>query len=74
MSNELKTISEKLTLALKNTNLYDDWLSLLSSIEDLLSDKEQLEQEIRDLKQDIEDNYRPIPISEQVGISDRDFI
>lgn len=74
MSNELKTIIEKLTLALKNTNLYDDWLSLLSSIEELLSDKEQLEQEIRDLKQDIEDNYRPIPISEQVGISDRDFI
>lgn len=47
---------------------------LESQIEDLTADKEHLEEELKDLRQDLEDNYRPIPISEQVGISDRDFI
>lgn len=47
----------------------------------LRSDKEELEYEIEILKEKIEiierdrdDNYRPIPISEQLDISDRDFL
>lgn len=47
----------------------------------LRSDKEELEYEIEILKEKIEiierdrdENYRPIPISEQLDISDRDFI
>lgn len=47
----------------------------------LRSDKEELEYEIEVLKEKIErverdrdDNYRPIPISEQLDIYDRDFI
>lgn len=43
-------------------------------LEDLLNKINILEEEIEDIKQDIEDNYRPIPYSEQVEISDRDFI
>ena len=35
---------------------------------------EHLKEEISHLKEDIEYNYRPIPISEQVGIYDKDFI
>ena len=46
---------------------------ILSRLEDLYFDVERLEEELKGLEQDIEDNYRPIPISEQVGISDRDF-
>lgn len=48
--------------------------TLENKVENLTADKEHLEEELKDLKQDLEDNYRPIPISEQVGISDRDFI
>lgn len=33
-----------------------------------------LEEKIEDIEQDMRDNYRPIPVAEQVGISDRDFI
>lgn len=47
----------------------------------LRSDKEELEYEIEILKEKIEiierdrdDNYRPIPMSEQLDISDRDFL
>lgn len=49
----------------------DDVISLL---EDLVGKYQILKKEFEDYKQDIEDNYRPIPIAEQVGISDRDFI
>lgn len=47
---------------------------LIGIIEDLDCDVERLEDELKDIKSDMEDNYRPIPYSEQVGISDSDFI
>lgn len=47
----------------------------------LRSDKEELEYEVEILKEKIkrieddrDENYRPIPISEQLDISDRDFL
>lgn len=49
----------------------DDAISL---VEDLVDQYHVLEKEFEDYKQDVEDNYRPIPIAEQVGVSDRDFI
>ena len=48
--------------------------SLENQIEELNVDKKHLEEELKNIKQDLEDNYRPIPIAEQVGISDRDFM
>ena len=50
------------------------WNDLLEIIDEKESDILELTEEISRLKQDIEDNYRPIPVAEQVGISDRDFI
>ena len=47
---------------------------LLGDYEELVYDKQHLEEEIEDIKQDIQDNYKKIPYGEQVGISDRDFI
>ena len=47
---------------------------LESKVQDLICDKENLQSELESLQRDLQDNYRPIPISEQVGISDRDFI
>ena len=49
----------------------DDVIGLL---EDLVGKYRALEEELENTKQDLEDNYRPIPVAEQVGISDRDFI
>lgn len=50
------------------------WNDLLEAIDEKEYDILELKEEISRLKQDIEDNYRPIPVAEQVGISDRDFI
>ena len=47
---------------------------LLDVITDLDSDVTYLKEKIEDMEQDIQDNYRRISVSEQVGISDKDFI
>ena len=47
---------------------------ILNVLEDLFFDCERLEEEIEDLEADIEDNYKRVSISSQVGIYDRDFI
>lgn len=49
----------------------DDVIGLL---EDLVGKYRTLKEELENTKQDLEDNYRQIPIAEQVGISDRDFM
>lgn len=49
----------------------DDVISL---IEDLVSEYENLKEEYENLQKDLEDNYKPISVAEQYGVSDRDFI
>ena len=41
---------------------------LIDCIEDLDSEVEHLKEQLEDERQDKEDNYRPIPIEEQVGV------
>lgn len=41
--------------------------SFISIIEDLYGEVEHLKEELNDLKQDMQDNYRPISIQEQIG-------
>lgn len=48
--------------------------SLMSAIEDLLYEIHRYEEKYNDLEADLRDNYRAIPVAEQVGISERDFI
>lgn len=50
------------------------WNDLLEAIDEKEYDILELKEEISRLKQDIEDNYKPISIAEQVGISVRDFM
>lgn len=50
------------------------WSTLIDLYSDLYGDYLSLQEELEHLKQDIEDNYKPIPISEQIGIDDKDFI
>ena len=47
---------------------------LLATIEDLDGEIENLKEKYEDLEEDLRDNYRLIPYSEQVCVSDRDFI
>ena len=43
-------------------------------LQDLIIEIDRLEEKIEDIEKDREDNYEPIPVGEQVGISDSDFM
>ena len=58
----------------ENVDGYIEPDNIITMIEDLVYEIEDLKEKIKHIKQDIQDNYRPIPYSEMVGISDRDFI
>ncbi len=48
--------------------------SLLSVIEELFYAFKHLIEEINEIEEDRDENYKPIPVSDQVGISDKDFL
>lgn len=73
ISRDLKNSLERiLGYVINAVSLTED--DLIDMLDEMVQEYEHLEEELKDLKQNIEDNYRPIPVSEQVGISDRDFI
>lgn len=47
---------------------------MLTKIEDLNEELEDTQEKFEDFKRDVEDNYKRIPVEEQLDISDRDFI
>ena len=47
--------------------------SFISIIEDLMSEIEMLEEKYKQLERELEENYRPIPYGELVGVRDSDF-
>ena len=76
-NDELEIIKRVAKITLTDYEVKNDFIpveNLLVAIKDLLLEIDRLEEEKEDFEQQVEDNYRPIPISEQVGISDRDFI
>lgn len=73
MSEDIKKMCGNITLKLDNTAEYEDWLQIQDFIDELIADKEHTEEEFKNYKQEVEDNYRPIPIGEQVEIRDKDF-
>lgn len=50
------------------------WSALIDLYSDLVDEYKALQEELKNMKRDLEDNYRPIPFAEQVGINDKDFI
>lgn len=50
----------------ENINGYIESDVLLNIIQDLICEIEHKEEEIEDIKQDIESNYKPLTIAEQV--------
>ena len=53
---------------------YTSIATLLFIIDDLLEETKSLNEKIEHLENDINDNYRPISVAEQVGVSNSDFI
>lgn len=49
-------------------------VSLVAMVEDLLMTIHERDDMIVEMEEDLHDNYRKIPVSEQYGIEDRDFI
>jgi hypothetical protein len=43
-------------------------------IEDLLLEIDRLQEKYEDLEQNLEENYKPIPVSEQYGVTNHDFL
>lgn len=47
---------------------------MLIKIVDLNEELEYTQEKFEDFKRDVEDNYKRIPVEEQLDISDRDFL
>lgn len=47
---------------------------IIEKLEELYDENEGIKEEFEDFKRDVEDNYKRVSISEQLDISDRDFI
>lgn len=47
---------------------------ILDKLVELDEEVEKLKETYQELENDVRDNYRPIPVMEQVGMSERDFI
>lgn len=70
---DIRTYPEWIKKEFKNK----DFISveeLYNAYEDAISEIEYLKEKVEDLERDIEDNYRPIPKSEQYAINNSDFI
>ena len=50
-----------------------EWEEILGIIEEMEDEIVSLNKKISDMEDDIRDNYKPIPLSEMYGVSDRDF-
>ena len=71
---ELKTKIENITGV--DYEFKDNFLpseNIVSIFEDLIYEIDRLEEKYEDLEKNLEENYRPIPVSEQYGIRDREF-
>ncbi len=76
-SKELEIINKVSALTYTDYELLGNFIpveSMYSMVEDLLDEIEHQKERYKNLEKDIEDNYRPIPYTEQVGIYNRDFI
>lgn len=75
MTKELLNEIEEIT----NTNYnfdgdYSNVEKLISIIDDLLIEVRKAQEKLNKLENDLNDNYRPVSVAEQVAISDNDFI
>lgn len=69
-----KEIEEKINTSYEIKNNLLPLENAMGIVENLLSEINSLNEKLEDLENDVRENYRPIPVAEQYGISDEDFI
>lgn len=75
MTKELLNEIEEITNTNYNFNGdYSNVEKLISIIDDLLIEVRKAQEKLNELENDLNDNYRPVSVVEQVAISDKDFI
>ena len=76
-NDELKTMKEVENIIHTDYEIKDNFIKtdyLLNAIDELLREIYRLNQEYKDLKQEIQDNYKPISIQEQIDYNEKDFL
>lgn len=58
----------------ENVDGYIESDNLVSMLENLLYEYDKLQEKYDDLESDLESNYRAIPVAEQYGINEREFV
>lgn len=69
-NNEYETIRDISNITISEYNLIGEFIpveSLMAAIVDLFVEYHNLQEKFEDYKQDVEDNYKPLTIAEQVG-------
>jgi hypothetical protein len=69
-NNEYETIRDISNITIGEYDLIGEFIpveSLMAAIVDLFVEYHNLQEEFEDYKQDVEDNYKPLTIAEQVG-------
>jgi hypothetical protein len=75
MTKELLNEIEEITNTNYNFNGdYSNVEKLISIIDDLLIEVKKAQEKLNELENDLNENYRPVSVAEQVGINDKDFI
>lgn len=76
-NDELKTMKEVENITHTDYEIEDNFIKtdyLVNAIDELLREIYRLNQEYKDLKQEIQDNYKPISIQEQIDYNEKDFL
>lgn len=70
---DLRTQNDWIRFLFPNTD-FASVEDIIEKLEELYDELDEVKEEYKDFKENVEENYKHIPISEQVDISDRDFI
>lgn len=76
-NDELKTMKEVENITHTDYEIKDNFIKtdyLVNAIDELLREIYRLNREYKDLKQEIQDNYKPISIQEQIDYNEKDFL
>ena len=76
-NDELKTMKEVENIIHTDYEIEDNFIKtdyLVNAIDELLREIYRLNREYKDLKQEIQDNYKPISIQEQIDYNEKDFL
>lgn len=76
-NDELKTMKKVENITHTDYKIKDNFIKtdyLVNAIDELLREIYRLNREYKDLKQEIQDNYKPISIQEQIDYNEKDFL